>query len=76
MCYTKGTKKEEDKTMAKAQRIEELRKKGMSKKALADYYKAQRVVDNMRTGTITHKSKKDYDRKASKKDLQKLVKSA
>lgn len=62
--------------MSKAERIEELRKKGMSKKALARYYKAQRVIDNMRTGTITHKSKKDYDRKANKRDTKRLAEDA
>lgn len=62
--------------MSKAEKIEELRKKGMSKKALAKYYKAQRVIDNMRIGTIIHKSKKDYDRKASKRDIKRLTQDA
>lgn len=59
--------------MTTTERMAELRKKGMSKKALAKYYKAQRVIDSMRTGTITHKSKKDYDRKASKRDVKRLA---
>lgn len=51
-----------------------MRKKSMSKKALAQYNKAQRVMDCMNTGTRTHKSKKDYNRRDNQRVIAKALK--
>ncbi len=52
----------------------ELMKKGMSKKALREYYKAQRVVNGMNTGTRTHKTAKDYNRRDNQRVIAKALK--
>ena len=48
-------------------------KKVMSKKALKEQAKAQRCVVPMNTGTRTHKTAKDYDRKKSKQATRKAM---
>ena len=53
--------------------VEANRKKSMTKKALAEYNKAQRSVVLMNTGTRTHKSAKDYNRQQIKHELRKAV---
>ena len=60
--------------MKKAEK--ELHKKAMSKKALRDYYKRNRITNNMNTGTRTHKSKQDYNRKDNQKVIEKELKDA
>ena len=44
-----------------------------SKKIKEEEAKKMRVVNGFNTGTRTHKSKKDYDRKAIKKELRKYL---
>lgn len=44
-----------------------------SKKIKKEEAKKKRVVNGFNTGTRTHKSKKDYDRKAIKKELRKYL---
>lgn len=44
-----------------------------SKKIKKEEAKKMRVVNGFNTGTRTHKSKKDYDRKAIKKELRKYL---
>lgn len=44
-----------------------------SKKVKKEEAKKMRVVNGFNTGTRTHKSKKDYDRKAIKKELRKYL---
>lgn len=51
----------------------EQRKKSMSKKAFEEYQKAQRVCVGFNTGTRTHKSKKDYNRQASKLEAKRMA---
>lgn len=51
----------------------EQRKKSMSKKAFEEYNKAQRVRASFNTGTRTHKSKKDYNRQASKLEAKRVM---
>ena len=53
--------------------IEILRKKSKSKKALKEENKKQRVFVPRPTGTQTHKTDKNYDRKSMKKDLRKRL---
>ena len=48
----------------------EQRRKSMSKKAFEEYNKAQRVCVGFNTGTRTHKSKKDYNRKEKHKNAE------
>ncbi|MDV3428236.1 MAG: hypothetical protein LIR50_14660 [Bacillota bacterium] len=44
-----------------------------SKKEKKESAKKQRVLVLFNTGTRTHKSKKDYDRKALKRELRKIA---
>lgn len=44
-----------------------LYKKQYGNKALKEYYKKQRVTNNMNTGTRDMKSNKDYNRAANKR---------
>lgn len=44
--------------------------KKLSKKAKKELDKKNRVWYAMNTGTIYHKSKKDYDRKANRKEVK------
>lgn len=44
-----------------------------SKKIKKEEAKKQRVLVMFNTGTRTHKSKKDYNRKDLKKELRKLI---
>lgn len=44
-----------------------------SKKAKKEEAKKLRVMSGFNTGTRTHKSKKDYDRKALKKELRNFM---
>ena len=44
-----------------------------SKKVQKEEAKKLRVLVSFNTGTRTHKSKKDYDRKALKKELRKFM---
>jgi len=53
--------------------IEILRKKSKSKKVLKEENKKQRVFVPRPTGTQTHKTDKNYDRKSMKKDLRKRL---
>lgn len=53
---------------------QQLMKKSMSKRGLREYHKAQRVVNSMNTGTRTHKTAKDYNRRESKREVRKMLK--
>ena len=44
-----------------------------SKKIKKEEAKKMRITNGFNTGTRTHKSKKDYDRKAIKKELRKYL---
>lgn len=44
-----------------------------SKKVIKEEAKKQRVLVLFNTGTRTHKNKKDYDRKAIKKELRAFI---
>ncbi len=50
--------------------VEANRKKSMSKKALDEYNKAQRTHISWNTGTRVHKTVKDYNRQAMKREMQ------
>ncbi len=64
-----NTGKQEGKKMAKKIRAKETR----SKKAVKEINSLNRVVANMNTGTITHSSPKDYNRRKAKADLYRSV---
>lgn len=49
---------------------EDAQRKAMTKKALKEVHKAQRVHDTMNTGTRTHKTSKQYDRQRDKRQAE------
>lgn len=74
IIHTEGQRKRGHRPMrkSKTQKIaEDTRKKSMSKKALQEYNKSRRTLVLMNTGTQTHKSKKDYNRQATKRATEK-----
>lgn len=46
-------------------------RKTMTKKAYAEYRKKQRIINNMNTGTRSHKNPKDYSRAREKAEIRK-----
>ena len=48
-------------------------KKSMTKKEMKEYFKRQRVTNDMNTGTRTHKTDKYPTRQARKNELRKEV---
>lgn len=58
----------------KEKTLKEIQKKSMSKKALEKANKSKRVIVPWNTGTQSHKSKKDYDRKRVKREAKEALK--
>lgn len=61
-------------TKINKKQIEKIQKQGKSKKAIKEENKSQRVLIPWNTGTQTHKSKRNYDRKQTKQNLRREVK--